>query len=91
MSQGGLYLRTFRANDKILLQEIEGTNTSNILPCYATKDIMQDDISYTQDTIGPNQKDNSSKVLEVNWNNENDELLSVLGQIVELEKNTQTL
>ena len=43
-------------------------------PSYAMKEVMQDDLSYAQHTIGPTQKDNNSKVLGVNWDNKNDEL-----------------
>ena len=86
LSQGGFNLRKFRANDKALLQEIERTNTSTMTPSYAMKEVMQDDLSYAQHTIGPTQKDNNSKVLGVNWDNENDELFFELIQIVELAK-----
>ena len=86
LSQGGFNLRKFRTNDKALLQLIERTNTSTMNPSYAMKEVMQDDLSYAQHTIGPTQKDNNSKVLGVNWDNENDELFFELSQIVELAK-----
>ena len=85
LSQGGFNLRKLRTNDKALLQEIERTNTGTMTPSYAMKEVMQDDLSYAQHTIGPTQKDNS-KVLGVNWDNEYDELFFELSQIVELAK-----
>ena len=86
LSKGGFNLRKFRTNDKVLLQEIEKMKAGNVPhnEAESEKEVMQDDLSFAQHTIGPPQKDNNSKVLGVNWNSENDELFFDLSQTLEL-------
>ena len=86
LSKGGFNLRKFRTNDKVLLQEIERMKAGNVPhnEAESEKEVMQDDLSFAQHTIGPPQKDNNSKVLGVNWNSENDELFFDLSQTLEL-------
>ena len=81
LSKGGFTLRKCRTNDKVVLQEIERMKAGNLSHDEAEKEVMQDDLSFSQHNIGPLQKEINSKDLGVNWN---EELLFDLSQTLEV-------
>eukprot|EP00795_Rhopilema_esculentum_P012146 gene12146-2754_t len=86
LSEGGFNLRKFKTNDTALLHEIKKVETGNVSNGDNAKEIIQDDQSFAQQTIGPPQRENNNKVLGVNWEN-----TSVGRPVEENEEITQTL
>ncbi|XP_065065426.1 uncharacterized protein LOC135691495, partial [Rhopilema esculentum] len=86
LSEGGFNLRKFKTNDTALLHEIKKVKAGNVSNGDNAKEIIQDDQSFAQQTIGPPQRENNNKVLGVNWESKKDELFFDLGSIIELAK-----
>ncbi|XP_065062963.1 uncharacterized protein LOC135689604 [Rhopilema esculentum] len=86
LSEGGFNLRKFKTNDTALLHEIKKVEAGNVSNGDNAKEIIQDDQSFAQQTIGPPQRENNNKVLGVNWESKKDELFFDLGSIIELAK-----
>ncbi|XP_065064703.1 uncharacterized protein LOC135690935 [Rhopilema esculentum] len=63
LSEGGFNLRKFKTNDTALLHEIKKVEAGNVSNGDNAKEIIQDDQSFAQQTIGPPQRENNNKVL----------------------------